>query len=236
MLPDMDDPTVSRMLSWGRYLYWSELMRHRWDEYMTQHGDKAPIPGFLAASGFWGGSLYVVIEGWDQMKLTDQVIDALLRQRTNKEGLKKLRKAMFDFHPSFFSQDLMNFTRTDDMTLWQITLHEEFCRFFREWVDSLPGTLAEQNKSRDGVMELVGWIPPKPAEDHIKSLEKQIAEVERRFTDTEDSATRAEMRDMIDTARTTIANSLETARFQRLERLSKLGIQITEDDLPTRIQ
>jgi len=63
-------------------------MRTHFDEVLAQGvpAGKAEIESFLYMS-YWYGALYVVIEGWRELKLVDPAIDQLL-QSSNVDLLR----------------------------------------------------------------------------------------------------------------------------------------------------
>jgi hypothetical protein len=80
-----------------RYYIWANRMRTHFDEVISKGmlDGKAEIESFLYMS-YWYGGLYVVIEGWRELKLTDNTIDILL-QSPNVELLRRYRNAVFHF-------------------------------------------------------------------------------------------------------------------------------------------
>jgi hypothetical protein len=173
------------LLAFGRYLYWADLMHRNWDKYMTEKADKPAIPEWLGLSCYWGGSLYVVIEGWEAAKFTDPVVDALLGLRNYKDSLRRMRNGTFHYQPELLSPKVAQFFKDPHVTLWLWFLHEEFCRWLREWVDAvefagivLPN---ESEEWRSHFASVVGWLPLRPAEEELKKGKKMLDEFENKL-------------------------------------------------------
>ena len=83
---------------------------------------------------YWYSALYVVIEGWKQLKLTDAKINVMLRSR-DIGFLKKYRHGVVHFQSNYFSERFDDFisSRKGKSALWIRMLHDEFGRFFLEW-------------------------------------------------------------------------------------------------------
>src|ERR1700688_3247229 len=84
-----------------RYYIWANRMRTHFDEILSKGAldGKAEIESFLYMS-YWYGGLYVVIEGWRELELTDTAIDELL-QSSNVELLRRYRNGVFHFQRDY---------------------------------------------------------------------------------------------------------------------------------------
>jgi hypothetical protein len=80
---------------------------------------------------YWYGSLYVVVEGWKQLKLRDSQIDGLVQSR-NVRLLKLYRNGVFHFQRNYFDDRFAQFMKASDSVDWVRKLHSEFGRFFLE--------------------------------------------------------------------------------------------------------
>jgi hypothetical protein len=90
------------------------------------------IESFLYMS-YWYGGLYVVIEGWDELKLSDTVINGLL-QSSNVDLLKRYRNGVFHFQKQYHDKRFIEFmSEGNDSVTWVRNLNQEFGRWFLEW-------------------------------------------------------------------------------------------------------
>ena len=78
---------------------------------------------------YWYSGLYVVIEGFRQLQLQDEKIEALL-QSPNVEALRLMRNATFHFQEEFFSPKMTHFMKSPDSVPWVHSLTEAFSEFF----------------------------------------------------------------------------------------------------------
>jgi hypothetical protein len=78
---------------------------------------------------YWYSALYVVIEGFKELRLRDAKIEALL-QSQNVDALKRLRNATFHFQKEFISRKIFPFLASKDSTEWIRSLTGAFSEFF----------------------------------------------------------------------------------------------------------
>lgn len=90
--------------------------------------DDDDIGEFIAFSAVWFASLYVVIEGWRELKLTDSEIDTLLESE-HVDSLRVFRNATFHFQ----SHDRKHQQWFDDARWnWAQRLMLAYRRYFEE--------------------------------------------------------------------------------------------------------
>jgi hypothetical protein len=109
-------------------------MRTHFDELLAKSKSKGwDIEAHLYMS-YWYAGLYVVIEGWEELKLGDPVIDDLLAS-PNVPLLKRYRNGTFHFQRKYDDNrflDLIN--KGKNVVEWVRTLNREFGRFFLDWI------------------------------------------------------------------------------------------------------
>jgi hypothetical protein len=180
-------PNSELLYSWGRYLYWADLMQRDWDRFMAEKGENAnkAIPEWLGVSCYWAASEYVVIEGWETADFDDPVVDALLGLTKYKEMLRRLRNGTFHYQPALISPKVVEFFQSPDVTLWLYFLHEEFCRWLRDCVEIVERSAllspGQSQEWRDDFAKLVGWLPLRPAERELKRCKQTRDETEAKL-------------------------------------------------------
>ena len=220
------------LFSWGRYLYWADLMCRNYDSFMDEEEDSVGevLPDFCGLFSYWASSLYVVIEGWERAKFSDSIIDALLQVSDYKDALRRLRSVTFHFEPELLSQESKDFYVMPEVNLWVHTLHDEFCRWLRDFVEAVErsGRLSaeESQQWRQEFAKLVGWLPPKRGEQELAELRRKRDEIEKEIDATGDTSEAAtELRKSLslcdDAERKTVALVIEMRR----ERIAKLGLE-----------
>jgi len=86
---------------------------------------------------YWNAGLYVVVEGFKELKLKDAKIQQLL-QSPNVEALRLVRNATFHFQKdSFISKKVIPFSKSEDSVPWVRSLTEAFSEFFLPEVPKL---------------------------------------------------------------------------------------------------
>ena len=89
----------------------------------------------LLASSFgvmqiWYGLLYVVIEGYQERKLSDAVVDALLADKDHVDALRRLRNATFHFQQDPFTPKLWDYLIAPGSEVWIRDVNAAFRSFF----------------------------------------------------------------------------------------------------------
>jgi hypothetical protein len=82
---------------------------------------------------YWYVGLFVVIEGWQGLKLADTKIDQLL-QSPNVDLLRRFRNGVCHFQVKYFDKRFMDLFHEQSMVTWLHTLSSEFGRFFLEFM------------------------------------------------------------------------------------------------------
>jgi hypothetical protein len=122
---------ISGVLTLHRYYIWANRMRTHFDEILSQGmpSGKAEIESFLYMS-YWYGALYVVVEGWRELKLVDTVIDELL-QSPNVDLLRRYRHGVFHFQQDYSDKRFLAFMEEGNNTVeWVRSLNLQFGRYF----------------------------------------------------------------------------------------------------------
>jgi len=85
---------------------------------------------------YWYGGLYVVIEGYRELGLSDSKIDSLLAS-PNVDFLRRCRNGVFHFQKDYIDERLLGFIRQPDSANWVRELTESFSEFFLREVPAL---------------------------------------------------------------------------------------------------
>jgi len=122
-----------------RYFIWANRMRTHFDELLAARGARIAVDDveiFLYMS-YWYAALYVVIEGWRELRLKDEVIDHLL-ESANVDLLRRYRHGVFHFQREYYDERFLQFIREGQETVpWVRELNQAFGRYFLEWIDAV---------------------------------------------------------------------------------------------------
>ena len=124
---------MSPTLTLHRYFIWANRMRTHFDQVISEGDlDGTRETESLLYMSYWYGGLYVVIEGWQALKLSDSIIDELLTS-PNVNLLRRYRNGVFHFQPEYNDARFDQFmTQGVDQVTWVRTLNEQFGRYFLE--------------------------------------------------------------------------------------------------------
>ena len=132
MLSDSDIITLHR------YYIWANKMRTHFDEILKEGlSGKIPDKQFEIEANlymsYWYGGLYVVIEGWKQLVLSDGTIDLLLKSK-NVALLKTYRNGVFHFNKKYYDNHFLDLISKGEKSVnWIRALNKEFGRYFLDW-------------------------------------------------------------------------------------------------------
>lgn len=117
-----------------RYYIWANKMRVDFYGFL-KNKDKISKINFEIESvmymSLWYGLLYVVIEGWQSLKLKDQIIDDSLKSKYTRL-LKRYRNGVFHFQKKYNDERFEELCREKEAVEWITKLNKEFGRFFLE--------------------------------------------------------------------------------------------------------
>lgn len=123
-----------------RYYLWANRKRTHLDEKLPAFGEQLStnpnvwtdegIESFMYMS-YWYAGLYVVVEGWRELALSDPAVDALLSETEKVELLKKYRHGVYHFQKDYFDHRFMDFVAGgNDIVVWVRTLNQAFGGYF----------------------------------------------------------------------------------------------------------
>ena len=189
-------------IAWAIYLHWAEINKNNLEKLFDSADDsgKIPINDFFTYSSLWYGSLFVVIEGWEALKLKDDTINDLLVEHDNlKSLLRRYRNGVYHFQPKLLDNRFIAFGQTrDNSYLWAKLLHEEFVRYFSDWLASLPGDQEQKEEIKETIERIIGWVPENTFNDRIRSLSHLIQVSEVMIKDDEETQAGNEFKDIIE--------------------------------------
>ena len=80
----------------------------------------------------WYALLYVVIEGYKELKLQDEGIDELLRREDLVDSLRRFRNAIFHYQENPFSEKFLGFIEAEGSEVWPRKLNAAYKAFFEQ--------------------------------------------------------------------------------------------------------
>lgn len=121
---------------------------------LSTDGD-APFPHEIRAVGefysrihrlsTWYALLYVVIEGYKELQLRDETIDALLAEEELVDALRRFRNSIFHYQENPMSGKYLRFIEAESSHVWPWKLNAAFKAFFEKMLP-IESQLEEWNK------------------------------------------------------------------------------------------
>jgi len=152
-VPGMNTNVLNEgLVSLHRYYIWANRMRTHFYDLIPRIENNPEQDRFsedvIEAEiymSFWYGELYVVIEGWKVLGLSDPAVDDLLAS-PNVQLLKRYRNGTFHFQKDYFDERFLGFIRDgNDAAAWVSELNRAFGGYFLrrlspKTADTHPGT------------------------------------------------------------------------------------------------
>lgn len=95
-------------------------------------GQLAEIHSSFARLSVLYGLIYVVIEGYKELKYTNEQIDTLLAQDDFVDALRLFRNATFHYQKKPISEKALKFLELEESEIWIRELHIAFKLFFEK--------------------------------------------------------------------------------------------------------
>jgi hypothetical protein len=113
-LPEEVRRRVVGVVTLIRYYKWSLTLQERAAPFMKakERGEQLSEEDAIRSVGllsYWFASLYVVVEGWQRLRLRDQLIDTLLLESENLSLLRGFRNGVFHFQASYTDKRFAEF-------------------------------------------------------------------------------------------------------------------------------
>ncbi len=128
MLPR--SPKLEEIASLHRHFIWANRMRVHFDRMLggpRRDEDEWLVEARLYMS-YWYAGLYVVIEGWRELRLSDRAVDNLLAS-PNVALLGRFRNGVFHFQRKYNDARFTALlTEGEEVVEWVRTLNREFGR------------------------------------------------------------------------------------------------------------
>lgn len=150
MVLEKEQKLRASILTLHKYFIWATQMREHFYTLLMPTFDATPNLERFSEEGLkidlymslWYGQLYVVAEGWQELKLSDTTVDNLLTS-ANLALLKRYRNGTFHFQKNYFDDRFLGLMqRGVDVAVWARNLHDAFGSYFlttfAEWKISMP--------------------------------------------------------------------------------------------------
>lgn len=121
-------------LALHRYYIWANRLREHFDSAIADMPlSDQPESVFADDRGLflcnWYAALYVVVEGWNELKLADEEIDALLTS-PNIDLLRKFRNCVYHYQSDYSDSRFLDLMQAQGVVSWVRQLNLEFGRYF----------------------------------------------------------------------------------------------------------
>lgn len=125
---------MEKLLALHRYYIWANRLREHLDSAISVPSAFASPEGIFADDrglflSHWYAALFVVVEGWKDVKLSDQEIDALLAS-PNVDLLRRFRNGVCHYQPQYDDPRFLDLVQAQGVVPWVRQLNLAFGRYF----------------------------------------------------------------------------------------------------------
>ena len=148
---------IFEVAAWGKYIYRSDAERNKFEQEIESCDDG--LLYFIYSSQYLA-SLYVVIEGWNTLKLTDRRIDPLLSSYEDYvQTVRRCRNAVYHYQKKYLDDRVKGAVGESEIFTWAGALLDEFIRYMYLYPFSAEGICDESIHLHEEYMELIAWTP-----------------------------------------------------------------------------
>ena len=121
--------TSAEILALHRYFIWADVMRKQFEQ-DVQRGETSQNLMMYPHMSYYYGGMFVLIEGWRELRLSDPAIDGLLANATFVDKLKRYRHGSFHFQSDYFDERFLEFFGLAGAPAWIRSLRNAFSDWF----------------------------------------------------------------------------------------------------------
>ncbi len=229
------EEVVEQTVAFARYLSWADLLKTLFEAEV----DAGPAPTdpdaarkhewrWFGLMCYWYASLHVVIEAWDQLRLSDPVVDRLLAHAKDfRTLLRRYRNGVFHFQSSVLDAGIVGLLQHGTAQVyWVRALHDELVRFCAEYLSRWAVTDRQLSELRSGLESGIHWYPNREA-PQLESLDRTLShgrEVLGRYPD-DGSGRREELERALESAETILRQGRHDWAGVRAQILREAGIE-----------
>ena len=132
--------TGDELITLSRYFVWADTMKTHFEEALRKSGsvDLDGPSGIDVAMYMclWYGCLYVVIEAWRELGLSDQDVDNLLAS-PHVDLLRRYRNAVFHYQKEYWPERFIAFLREGESSAaWVRAVHIALQRYLTDFLNT----------------------------------------------------------------------------------------------------
>jgi len=127
---------MNELLALHRYYIWANRLREHFDNAIAMVPTSVrPEQIFLDDRGLflshWYAALYVVVEGWQELQLTDPEINPLLTS-ANLDLLRRFRNGVCHYQRNYSDPRFLDLAQAQGVVPWVRQLNSSLGRYFLE--------------------------------------------------------------------------------------------------------
>ncbi len=150
-------PDIDRVMALGQYIHWSRL---QYDSFRHAADNDKPDAEFIGRLAHWLASLHVVIEGWYELKCSDERIDRILGcYEEYHDILRRCRNAVYHYQKSQFDKRIEFAMAQEELKEWALVLQDEFECYLYMYPYKTFGLCRETYELHEEFLGCIGWTP-----------------------------------------------------------------------------
>lgn len=122
------------LISLHKYFLAADRFRKLFTEYLNNEYDKESQPEDPVLNNYmltWYGSLFVVVEGWQELNIEDEKTSELLTNEDLVDKLRRCRNGVFHYQKQYYPKKIIEFF-DNGSAKWISELHDSISSYFLE--------------------------------------------------------------------------------------------------------
>ncbi|EOV0164572.1 hypothetical protein ACOIWV_004530 [Vibrio parahaemolyticus] len=151
------DQELDKMMALGQYVHWSRLQFNSMKYAFEADCSRAELVGRMA---HWLAALYVVVEGWQDLKRPDKRINEIIDTYSEfSDVLRRCRNAVYHYQKSQFDKRIECALELEELKEWATVLQDEFECFVYMYPLKGWGLSVESVELHKEYLACIGWTP-----------------------------------------------------------------------------
>ena len=143
-------------MAWGQYVHWANIQYENKEQLDEDCTDSI----FIGVMSHWIAAQYVVIEGWNTLKINDDVINKLLTSYPDYIDIfRRCRNAVYHYQNTPLDGRILEAIKGEEQNSWLLALKWEFERYLYLYPFKTYGVSKIASELGDEFFGCIGWKP-----------------------------------------------------------------------------
>lgn len=154
----MSETKMNKMMAWGQYIHWANIQYEHTEQLDEDSSDSI----FFGVKSHWMAAQYVVIEGWNKLKESDETIANLLNSYPDYVDIfRRCRNAVYHYQSNLLDTRIQEAIKGEEQYNWLVAIKWEFERYLYFYPFKEYGFNKDSIELSIDYFGCIGWKPNK---------------------------------------------------------------------------